>query len=148
MKNIEVFSNKINQLFQYCNYINSGGCGLFALCLGQTLKKKFSIQYAFCSSDKLNNEELFNEEMNKGNIKSLYDINNFGAFCNHILVLINNKHLIDCTGITNEYQVDFFLNESTLKSITDKNEGWNEIGYEKTKNNLKTFKNKLEKLLN
>lgn len=107
-------------------YVNRGGCGIFAYMLAEELTR-IGIKNEICWLA----FELFDmEDFNK--CSTLYELNNLGIRCVHVLVVVDGW-FIDCEGVFKSpeaagwrgYDMNIISDYKILERVVSNGQGWN-----------------------
>lgn len=136
-KHKDYLSAELQKINSYYNYINCGGCGVFAYELAKELiKKGFDCNIAWLTYAGSITEDKINQFINglsNGTINGLFEVNQLDINCHHCYIQIGNYY-IDSAGI---YQVEQISDEYSgfkiitinnpflIKPLVENDEGWN-----------------------
>jgi hypothetical protein len=94
-KNLKiVLETTLNLVTKKVPSLNNGGCGVFALLLGEKLEAMgFLVEYCYVLRYKKDNKYIDNAVYNN----DVFDIN-YASWC-HVVLKVNNRYFIDSGGI-------------------------------------------------
>jgi hypothetical protein len=134
-KVISVFS-ELSIIQKKFERINSGGCGVVALCISEELNKrniKHDIVWIGNFGSSAKDKKKLDKVIKGNSAPTLNDFNKTGVYLQHAMIRFNNFYFIDGSGVYEGYQntkhsyleIVTKIETNVLKSLVDCPYGWN-----------------------